>query len=305
MPFSDALAIVGPTASGKSSLALALAELIDDTELVSVDSMQVYRAMDIGTAKPSAAEQAAVPHHLIDLIEPSEESSVAWFAEQAESVRADLASRAVTPILVGGTGLYHRAVVDGLDIPGQWPDVVAELEAMPDTQALHARLDRLDPLAASRIEPSNRRRLIRALEVTVGSGRPFSESGAGLSTYTSSSTTLIGLDLDREVLTDRIRRRLDAQLERGFLAEVEALMERPDGWSRTAAQALGYRELSEVVCGLQTLEAQRAVTLLRTRRFAVRQLRWFRRDPRITWFDATSPTLVADVVAHWTHVSPR
>lgn len=305
MPFSDSLAIVGPTASGKSSLALALAEAIAGSELVSVDSMQVYRTMDIGTAKPTAAEQAAVPHHLIDLLEPSEESSVAWFAEQADSVRCDLARREVTPILVGGTGLYHRAVVDGLDIPGQWPDLVAELERVPDPAALHARLTGLDPLAASRIEPTNRRRLIRALEVTIGSGRLFSDSGAGLTSYTPSSTVLVGLDLERDLLTERIRRRLDDQLERGFLAEVEALLRRPDGWSRTAAQALGYRELSEVIRGTESLEAQRAVTLLRTRRFAVRQLRWFRRDPRITWFDATSQHLVADVVAHWRKSSTR
>jgi len=278
---------------------MALAGRIDGIELVSVDSMQVYRGMDIGTAKASPADRADVPHHLIDILDPHEECSVAWFAAQAERVRVDLAARDRTRVLVGGTGLYHRAVVDGLDIPGRFPDVAADLEVEPDTAALHRRLAALDPRAASRIEPANRRRLIRALEVTIGSGVPFSSSGAGLEAYPATGVVMVGLDLDRELLTGRITARLDAQMEAGFLDEVARLDRRAEGWSRTAGQALGYRELLDVVRGGADLDARVAEVRVRTRRFAVRQVRWFRRDPRITWFDGSSPTLVDDVSAHW------
>ena len=278
---------------------MALAGRIDGIELVSVDSMQVYRGMDIGTAKASPADRADVPHHLIDILDPHEECSVAWFAAQAERVRVDLAARDRTRVLVGGTGLYHRAMVDGLDIPGRFPDVAADLEVEPDTAALHRRLAALDPRAASRIEPANRRRLIRALEVTIGSGVPFSSSGAGLEAYPATGVVMVGLDLDRELLTGRITARLDAQMEAGFLDEVARLDRRAAGWSRTAGQALGYRELLDVVRGGADLDARVAEVRVRTRRFAVRQVRWFRRDPRITWFDGSSPTLVDDVCAHW------
>jgi len=278
---------------------MALAGRIDGIELVSVDSMQVYRGMDIGTAKASPADRADVPHHLIDILDPHEECSVAWFAAQAERVRVELAARDRTRVLVGGTGLYHRAVVDGLDIPGRFPDVAAELEVEPDTAALHRRLAALDPRAASRIEPANRRRLIRALEVTIGSGVPFSSSGAGLEAYPATGVVMVGLDLDRELLTGRITARLDAQMEAGFLDEVARLDRRAEGWSRTAGQALGYRELLDVVRGGADIDARVAEVRVRTRRFAVRQVRWFRRDPRITWFDGSSPTLVDDVSAHW------
>lgn len=293
------LAVVGPTASGKSSLAVALAERVTSIELVSVDSMQVYRGMDIGTAKPTPAEQAAVRHHMIDVLDPHEECSVAWFAEQARRVSRDLAARGRTKVLVGGTGLYHRAVVDGLDIPGRFPEVAAELDSEPDPAVLHRRLATLDPIAAGRIDPANRRRLLRALEVTIGSGRPFSASGAGLEAYPPTDVVLVGLDLDRQILTERIEQRLNRQMADGFLDEVDRLSVRADGWSRTAGQALGYRELLDVVQGRAELGMRLAEVLVRTRRFAVRQVRWYRRDPRIRWFDATSPDLADDVLAHW------
>jgi len=293
------LAVVGPTASGKSSLALGLAERVSSVELVSVDSMQVYRGMDVGTAKPTPGEQAAVPHHMIDVLDPHEECSVAWFAEQARAVSRDLATRGRTKVLVGGTGLYHRAVVDDLDIPGQFPEVAAELESEPDPAVLHRRLTVLDPIAAGRIDPGNRRRLLRALEVTIGSGRPFSSSGAGLETYPATDVVFVGLDVDRGTLTERIERRLDRQMEEGFLDEVARLDARPDGWSRTAAQALGYRELLDVVHGCADLSTRLEEIRLRTRRFAVRQVRWYLRDPRIRWFEATSPELRDDVLEYW------
>jgi tRNA dimethylallyltransferase len=293
------LAIVGPTASGKSRLALELAQRVDGLELVSVDAMQVYRGMDIGTAKPTAAERAAVPHHLIDVLDPDEECSVAWFRDEAAGVLAEVAARGVPAVLVGGTGLYQRAIVDDLDLPGQWPDVRAELDAEPDTVTLHRRLVELDPVAATRMEPSNRRRVLRALEVSIGAGRPFSSFGPGLDAYPPTDVVLVGLAVERTLLADRIERRFRRQLDDGFVDEVRRLDARPQGWSRTAAQALGYRELLPHVRGRAELDACVTDAIAHTRRFAVRQDRWFRRDPRIQWFDADRPDLADAVAAHW------
>ena len=157
------LVVLGPTASGKSALALEIADRIDGVELVSVDSMQVYRGMDVGTATPTAAEQARVRHHMIDVVEPADAFTVRAFQRLAQEALADIAARGATALLVGGTGLYVRAVVDDLEIPGRFPDVAAALDEEPDTGALHRRLAALDPVAAARMEPSNRRRVLRAL----------------------------------------------------------------------------------------------------------------------------------------------
>jgi tRNA dimethylallyltransferase len=223
------LAIVGPTASGKSALAMALAERNGGIELLSIDSMQVYRGMDIGTAKPSPDDRSRVRHHLIDLLDPDEESSVSWFQDAAASARSDVEARGASPVYVGGTGLYHRAVLDDLDIPGQWPEVAAELEAEPDTSGLHSRLAALDPVAASRMEPGNRRRVVRALEVTIGGGRPFSEYGPGLDHYPSSDVIQIGLRVERAATAARVAARFDRQLEAGLVDEVARLDARPQG----------------------------------------------------------------------------
>ncbi len=278
------LAVVGPTASGKSALAMELARRTG-AELVSVDSMQVYRGMDIGTAKPSRQDRAEVPHHLLDLLDPEEEGSASWFQEQARQVLDDLADRGRPAILVGGTGLYHRAVVDALTIPPRFPEVTEALEAEPDTAALHARLRSLDPEGASRMEATNRRRVLRALEVTIGTGRPFSSFGPGLTVYPDSGVLQVGLRIDRPALRARIAERFDEQMAAGFLDEVRALDARPGGWSRTAAQALGYRELLAHVRDERPLQACVDEAVMRTRRFAVRQDRWFRRDPRVVWLD--------------------
>jgi tRNA dimethylallyltransferase len=278
------VALVGTTASGKSALALAIARAQTDVELVSVDSMQVYRGMDIGTAKPTAAEQAEVRHHLIDVAEPDEEYTVARFADDVAAVRADLSARGKRALFVGGTGLYLTAVVDELDVPGQFPEVRAEIDAEPDAAALHRRLAALDPVAAARMEPTNRRRIVRALEVTEGSGRPFSSYGPGLAEYAPTAVTLIGIRLPRPVIDARIAERYRAQLDAGFLDEIRALAARPDGLSRTAAQALGYKELLAHVAGEVPLREALETAIVRTRRFARRQERWFRRDPRIEWF---------------------
>jgi tRNA dimethylallyltransferase len=282
-------ALVGATASGKSALALALARRDPAWELVSVDSMQVYRGMDIGTAKPTPAEQAEVPHHLIDVLDPWDDSTVAWFEQAARAAIADIEARDRRALLVGGTGLYLQAVVDDLEIPGQYPAVRAELEAEEDTAALLARLRALDPLAATRSEPGNRRRLLRAREVTVGSGRPFSSFGPGVHAHPPTAFTLVGLAVEPGRLAQRIEARYLDQMEAGLLAEVEALVAHPRGLSRTAAQALGYKELIEHLEGRSSLEEAVDLAIRRTRRFARRQRAWFRRDGRITWLDAADP----------------
>ncbi|MCU1496552.1 MAG: tRNA dimethylallyltransferase [Acidimicrobiales bacterium] len=286
------LAILGVTASGKSALAMELARVRGDVELVSVDSMQVYRGMDVGTAKPTAAEQAEVRHHAIDLVDPWDPFDVATFQDAVRSALADISARRKRAVLVGGTGLYLRAVVDDLELPGRFPEVAAGLEAEPDTVALHSRLAALDPRAASRMEPTNRRRVVRALEVTVGSGRPFSSYGAGLDAYPASPVHLVGLWLPRPVVADRIGRRYHQQVADGFVAEVERLAAGPL-LSHTAAQALGYRELLAHLRGEKALDEALAEAVTRTRQFARRQRAWFRRDPRISWLGATNDPLVA------------
>ena len=264
---------------------MALARAVPGIEIVSVDSMQVYRGMDIGTAKPTRAEQHEVPHHLIDIADPSEDFTVVRFRRAADDALAGIAERGHRAVLVGGTGLYLRAVIDRLEPPGEWPEIRAELESQADAVALHARLDEIDPLAASRMTPTNRRRVIRALEVSLGSGRPFSSYGPGLTTYDSSRVVQVGMRVPRAVLTDRIRDRFGAQMKAGFLDEVAALAARPEGLSRTASQALGYRELLAHLRGDIGLDRAVDLAITRTRQFAVRQERWFRRDPRITWLD--------------------
>ena len=293
------LALVGPTASGKSALALAVARQRDDVELVTVDSMQVYRGMDIGTAKPTHFEQAEIRHHLLDLCDPDEDYTVARFQRDCLAVLSDIEARGKRAILVGGTGLYLQSITDDLDLPSRFPDVRADIERESDTAVLFARLEQLDPLAASRMEPTNRRRVVRALEVTLGSGQPFSSFGPGLEDYPPAPFPIFGLTMPRDVLDLRIAQRYRQQMDIGFLGEVQALLERPKGLSRTARQALGYAELlAHLEIGLPLDEALETA-LTRTKRFARRQQRWFGRDPRINWIATEgeeSSNLVAELV---------
>ncbi|MDA0370389.1 MAG: tRNA (adenosine(37)-N6)-dimethylallyltransferase MiaA [Actinomycetota bacterium] len=283
------LAILGPTASGKSAVALALVESISTVapaEIVSIDAMQVYRRMDVGTAKPSADEQERVRHHLIDLVDPSEDFTVARFQTAYRDVRTDLMGRGVTPLLVGGTGLYLRAVIDDLDIPGQWPEIRARLEAEVENlgvESLYSRLADSDPRAASKIDPHNARRVVRALEVLEGSGRAFSSYGPGVDTYPPTDVIQVALRWSRDALARRIEDRVQVMLESGWLDEARRLTDGP--LSRTASRALGYHELFEHLAGRLSLSEAVETIVLRTRQFAVRQERWFRRDPRIVWFD--------------------
>ena len=259
------VAVIGPTASGKSSVAMAVAESAGDVELVSVDSMQVYRGMDIGTAKPTDAERARVRHHLIDLVEPTQEFSVAEFQRAYRLAIVDIAARRHRSILVGGTGLYHRAVIDELDMPGEWPELrrrfTDEVESQGPEQ-LHARLAEIDPVAAERIEPTNARRIVRALEVCEGSGRPFSSFGPGLDAYPPTPITQVGLRWDRAALADRIERRVHRMIDQGLVAEVTDLAE--SGLSRTAAQALGYKEILAHLRGELSLDEALALVIVRT-----------------------------------------
>lgn len=265
---------------------MALARGHDDIEIVSIDSMQVYRGMDIGTAKPTPADRADVPHHLLDLADPVEDFTVTRFQAAFREAMAGIEDRGGRALLVGGTGLYLSAAIDGLEIPGQFPEVRADLEAEADTDVLHARLTQLDPVAASRMEPNNRRRVLRALEVTVGSGRPFSSFGPGLEAYPPSPFALVGLRVTPVVTADRIAKRYEQQMADGFLDEVRGLLASRGGMGRNARQALGYRELIEHVEQGAPLDHSVQAAVVHTRQFARRQRSWFGRDPRITWLDA-------------------
>lgn len=284
------MVVLGPTASGKSDVAMALAgsDRLGPVEIIAVDAMQVYRGMDIGTAKPTAADRAAVAHHCLDVVDPSEDFSVAEFVRAESQARASIAERGALAVLVGGTGLYLRAVIDPMEIPGVWDDVRAGLEARLATEpveVLHGELAALDPLAASRMEPGNARRVVRALEVCLGSGRPFSSFGPGLDAYPVSDVVQVGLRWARPALAERIEQRVHRMMDEGLLAEVAGLSERYPVWSRTARQALGYKELLDHLERRCSLDEAVHLVVQRTRQFAVRQERWFRRDPRIQWVD--------------------
>ncbi|HEX9300225.1 MAG TPA: tRNA (adenosine(37)-N6)-dimethylallyltransferase MiaA [Actinomycetota bacterium] len=278
------LALVGPTASGKTEAALAIARHLE-AEIVSVDSMLVYRGMDVGTAKPTPEQRAAVPHHLLDLAEPSERFTVARYQELARRTLGGVAR----PLLVGGSGLYFRAVVDDLAFPPEDPVVRASLEAEADdlgAEALYRRLAETDPVAAARIEPGNVRRTIRALEVTAISGAPFSSFAAAWDRYPADRIRAAGIRIDRETEKRRIAQRVFAMLQSGWLDEVRALVNRGFGAWLTATQAIGYAELAGHLDGRLSLDEAAERTVKRTRELARRQMAWFRRDPRIHWFDA-------------------
>ena len=283
------IALVGTTASGKSAVAMEVARATGAVEIVSVDSMAVYREMDLATAKPTRADLDAVPHHLIDVLDPSEECTVSLFAGLAEDAIRGILSRGRLPLYVGGTGLYHRAVIDQLEIPGQFPDLrlrlEEEAEAVGGLERLGTELALSDPRAASRIEAGNRRRLLRALEVIRGTGRPFSSFGPGLDHYGEASVTQVGILRPLAEVEQRIEERVQSWIDEGLLDEVASLARRRPALSRTARQAIGYRELLELIEHGGDLDAALAVTVARTKALARRQRSWFGRDPRIIWFD--------------------
>ncbi|HVA70891.1 MAG TPA: tRNA (adenosine(37)-N6)-dimethylallyltransferase MiaA [Acidimicrobiales bacterium] len=287
-----AVALVGPTASGKSALAHELAlESQGDVEVISVDAMGVYRGMDIGTAKPTRAERDEVKYHLLDLVEPSEEFTVAQYQREAKSAAGTIESAGHGVLYVGGTGLYGRAVLDDLDIPARYPEIHRELEARVEDElpTLYQELLGLDPLAASRIEATNARRVVRALEVTLGAGRPFSSFGSGLLSYGPVRVVQVGLDCELDVLDERIESRFRRWMDQGLLEEVVRLASARGGLGRTARQAVGYRELLRHVEEGEPLTRSVESAITQSRRLARRQRSWFRRDPRVEWFvDAAS-----------------
>jgi tRNA dimethylallyltransferase len=292
------VAVVGPTASGKTDLSLALAERLGG-EIVNTDAMQVYRGMDVGTAKLPVAERRGIAHHLLDLLDVHEPASVAEFQRLARAVIDDVRERGATPVLVGGSALYTRAVLDRFEFPGTDPEVRRRLEAELDAHGsgvLHRRLQELDPVAAQGILPSNGRRVVRALEVVELTGRPFSASLPQLE-YAVSGALQIGVAIDRPTLDERIGIRVDRMWEAGFVAEVERLLAQGLGESLTASRAIGYREVAAYLRGELTEDQARESTKTSTRRFARRQDSWFHKDPRITWLAWDAPDLVAQAVA--------
>jgi tRNA dimethylallyltransferase len=284
----DVAAVVGPTAVGKSSIGLEVAEALD-AEIVSVDSMQAYRGMDVGTDKPTPEMQARVPHHLLDAFPPSHDLTVSEFQSRARAAIADIAAGGRLPLLVGGSGLYFRAVVDDLRFPPRSPDVRRELEEEAEakgSEALHARLARLDPKAAEKIEIANTRRTVRALEVIALTGRPFSENDSWETYESIYNLAVAGLGRHRAMLYDRIERRVSDILRGGLVDEVRRL--EGVGMSRAASQALGYRQALKAGAGAPEVSLREEIAAA-TKRFARRQESWFRADPRVVWFDASQP----------------
>jgi tRNA dimethylallyltransferase len=277
--------VLGPTASGKSDVAMAAATTVPNVHIIAADAMQVYRRMDIGTAKPTEDDQTRVVHYCVDVAEPSERYSVARFAEDVAAARKKISKADASELIVGGTGLYVTALVDGLSMPGDYPKIRAQLEANRDTEALYEQLSELDPEAVKKIDPNNRRRMIRALEVCLGSGKTFSSFGEGIGAYPPVDTVQIGIKWPREALRERIALRVHKMIEAGLVDEVRGVLNEPKGISDTARQALGYKEIIEHIERRWTLEEAIDATILRTQQFAVRQERWYRRDPRIQWVE--------------------
>jgi tRNA dimethylallyltransferase len=287
-PAAVPLALVGPTASGKTEASLELARRVD-AEVVLVDSMTLYRGMDVGTAKPSVAERAGIPHHLMDVADPEEPFSVARFQAMARDTLSGIAGRGRAALLVGGSGLYFRAVVDDLEFPGTAAALRRTLEAEAvalGPATLYRRLAEFDPAAAAKIDPSNGRRTVRALEVAALTGRPFSSFAAAWDRYPEDRVRAAGVTLPPSILRARIEERVRSQYEGGLVEEVRALLDRGFGRFLTASQAIGYLEVAEHLEGRLSLVEAAARTARRTRALARRQMAWFRRDPRIRWFDA-------------------
>jgi tRNA dimethylallyltransferase len=292
------IAVVGPSATGKSDLAVKLARSLGG-EVVNADAMQLYRGMDIGTAKLPPARRCGVRHHLLDVLDVTETASVAVYQREARRIVEQLLAGGRVPVLAGGSGLYLRAVLDDLDFPGTEPEVRAQLEAELAEQgapALHHRLRRLDPVAAGRILPSNTRRLVRALEVIQLTGRPFAAAlpPSGLARY---HTVIVGLDTDPAVLDARADARVEQMFRDGLVEEVRELLPRGLRQGRTASRALGYQQVIAALDAGADPAGAAGPTAQATRRFIRRQRSWFRRDGRIRWLDPQHPDLLDAALA--------
>jgi tRNA dimethylallyltransferase len=290
--------LVGATAAGKSSLAVELALRLAATgrraEVINADSMLLYRGMDIGTAKPSVVERRGVRHHLIDVLDVTETSTVADFQRLARDAITECCTRKVVPIVVGGSALYVRAIVDDFEFPGTDPALRAELEAELErigAQSLHRRLAAVDPAAAATIEPGNGRRIVRALEVGALTGRPYAATLPAYS-YVLPGVVQIGLAIDREALDRRVAARVHRMWQAGLVDEVRQLEQAGLRRGRTASRALGYRQVLDFLANSISEAEAEEQTILATRRFARRQDAWFRKDPRIHWLRWDDPQLV-------------
>jgi tRNA dimethylallyltransferase len=297
----QACLLVGPTASGKTAVATAIARIMP-VEIIPLDSMTVYRGMDIGTAKPSAAERAEVPHHLVDVLDPTEAFSVGTWLERVETLLPEIVARGRTPLFVGGTPLYLKALTAGLfDAPGADEDYRAELHARAETggvASLHAELAAVDPEAARRVHPNDLKRIVRALEVRRATGRPISELQTQWSAERPGRALRIaGIERGRAELYDRINRRVDAMFEAGLLGEVRGLLARYGALGEQASQAVGYRELLAHLAGETDLERTIELVKRNTRRMAKRQLTWFRSFGEITWFRMDASSEPSDTAA--------
>jgi tRNA dimethylallyltransferase len=298
MPSLPIVAVVGATASGKSDLALDLAEALGG-EIVNTDAMQVYRGMDIGTAKLPLAERRGIPHHLLDLLDVTEPATVAEFQRWARAAIAECRGRGVVPVLVGGSALYTRAILDEFDFPGTDTEVRARYDAALvelGAEALHRRLAEVDPAAAASILPTNGRRIVRALEVIEITGRPFTAT-LPAPTYADPRTVQIGVDIDRDTVDARIAARVGRMWDQGFVEEVRRLAAAGLREGLTANRALGYRQVLAFLDGELTEAEAREQTITGTRRFARRQDSWFRKDARITWVRYDDPARVAQALA--------
>lgn len=286
------LVLLGPTASGKSAVAFELAARFGG-EIASFDSMQVYRHMDIGTAKPSAAERARVPHHLIDLVEPNEDFTVARFVDLADAAIEHARRRGVPLIATGGTPLYYKAVFEGLfDGPGADPSIRDRLNAT-DPAELHERLSQVDPPAAARIHRNDRKRLVRALEIYELTGKPISSFQTAWAEQTTRHEAVrIGLSWDREALNRRINARVRQMMDAGWAEEIRRLLERYGTLSRTASEATGYAELIAYCRGQVALDDAVERIKIATRQLARRQMKWFRRFGRVNWLPGDQPPQV-------------
>lgn len=300
---AELICVVGPTGVGKTAFSLALAEGIDG-EIINADSRQLYRRLDIGTAKPTAEERARVPHHLIDVADPLEPFSTGQYCALADAAIADIQGRGKVPVVVGGTGLYVRALIDGLwDGPTANPSLRAALEGVESAAGegtLHHLLGRLDPDSATRIHPNDRYKTIRALEITLLCRQPASEARAAHGFPGRYRALLVGLTCPKEVLHQRIEARVQQMVADGWLAEVTALLESGIGPDAPAMNAVGYRQICAHLHGKSSLTEALEATILATRKYAKRQFTWFRKDDRLTWLNTTEapmPSFVSTVIS--------
>lgn len=281
--------VVGATATGKSDLAITLAHHLDG-EIINADSMQFYRGMDIGTAKVTPEQRAEIPHHLLDILDVTQDASVSQYQRSARDLIDQIHQRGRTPIIVGGSGLYVRAATDVMNFPGTDPAMRARLEGIADAGALHdmhTMLEELDPKAASTIKPTDARRIVRALEVIALTGDTFSSE---LPEYTYFTPTIqVGLAQDRGTLHQRIADRVHLMWDAGWVDEVRTLLDQGLRDGKTARHAIGYAQIIDYLDDKMSADLAIDSTVTRTRQFAKRQETWFRRDPRIQWFDATDP----------------